>query len=135
MSIGVCLSIRMWSYRRTVNRTSTLILAVVVVAFLVVAGVVILRTTGGGGNPRTIDLTVTGTTMTPDSPPAKQNDMLTVNVKTDKEEEIHLHGYDIKFAGKPNQTVTKTFKADKTGHFEIEIEDTSQHLGELVVSP
>jgi len=117
------------------NRTSALILAVVVVAFLVVGGVLLLRTTGGGGNPRTIDLTVTGTTMTPDSPTAKQNDMLTINVKADKEEVIHLHGYDIKFAGKPGQTVTKTFKADKTGSFEIEIEDTSQHLGELVVSP
>lgn len=117
------------------NRTGALITAAVVAVFLVVGGVLILRTTGGGGNPRTIDLTVTGTTMTPDSPPAKQNDMLTVNVKTDKEEVIHLHGYDIKFEGKPNQTVTKTFKADKTGHFEIEIEDTSQHLGELVVSP
>ncbi len=117
------------------NRTGLLILAAVVVVFLVVGGLLILRSTGGGGTPKTIDLTVTGTTMQPDNPTAKQNDMLTINVKTDKEEEIHLHGYDIKFAGKPGQTVTKTFKADKTGNFEIEIEDTSQHLGELVVSP
>jgi len=117
------------------NRTSALILAAVVAAFLVVGGFLALRTASGGGTPRTIDLTVIGTTMTPDSPTAKQNDMLTINVKTDKEEEIHLHGYDIKFAGKPGQTVTKTFKADKTGSFPIEIEDSGQHLGELVVSP
>ncbi len=117
------------------NRTSAFILAAVVAAFLVVGGFLIMRTTGGGGTPRTIDLTVTGTTMTPEKPTAKQNDMITINVKTDKEEEIHLHGYDIIFEGKPGQTVTRTFKADKTGSFEIEIEDTSQHLGELVVSP
>ncbi len=117
------------------NRTGALILAAVVAAFLVVGGFLVFRTASGGGTSRTIDLTVTGTTMTPDSPTAKQNDMLTINVKTDKEEEIHLHGYNIKFAGKPSQTVTKTFKADKTGSFEIDIEDSSQHLGELGVSP
>jgi len=117
------------------NRTGALTLSAVVAVFLVAGGFLILRTTGGGGTSRTIDLTVTGTSMTPDSPSARQNDMLTINVKTDKEEEIHLHGYDIKFEAKPNQTVTRTFKADKTGSFELEIEDTGQHLGQLVVSP
>jgi len=117
------------------NGTGALILAAVVAAFLVVGGFLILRTTGGGGTPRTIDLTVTGTTMTPDRLTAKQNDMLTINVRADKEEEIHLHGYDVKFEAKPNQAVSRTFKADKTGSFEIEIEGTGEHLGDLVVSP
>jgi hypothetical protein len=36
---------------------------------------------------------------------------------------------------KPGETQTKTFKADKTGSFEVEIEDTSTHLGELDVQP
>lgn len=117
------------------NRTAAVILAVVVVAILAVGGFLIFRGTGGGGKPVTIDLKVTGSTMTPDSPSARQNDMLTMNVTTDKAEEIHLHGYNIMFEGQPGQTVSHTFKADKSGQFEIEIEDTSTHLGTLTVSP
>ena len=33
------------------------------------------------------------------------------------------------------QPATKTFTADKTGSFEIEIEDSSTRLGELEVQP
>jgi hypothetical protein len=117
------------------NRTGVLILAVVVVAFLAIGGFLIFRNSGGGGQNVTIDLKVAGSSMTPDSPSAKQNDTLTIRVTTDKTEEIHLHGYDIKFAGKPGQTITQTFKADKSGQFEIEIEDTSTHLGSLTVRP
>jgi len=40
-----------------------------------------------------------------------------------------VHGYDYKFAMKPGEKQTKTFRADKSGHFPIEIEDTSTTLG------
>ena len=55
---------------------------------------------------------------------------------TDKQEEIHLHGYDIAFeVPSAGGTVSHTFKADKTGDFEIEIEDSSTEVSEFDVSP
>ncbi len=113
------------------------VIAVVVVAFLGVGGYLIFGRSGGGaGQARSIDVTVSGTTMSPDKISVQQNDMVTMTVTTDKKEEIHLHGYDIKFeVQKPGERVTHTFKADKTGSFDIEIEDTSAGLGSLEVRP
>lgn len=113
------------------------IIAVVVVAFLAVGGYLIFgRGSGAGGKAVTVDISVTGSTMSPDKITAHQGDKLTLNVKTDKAEEIHLHGYDIAFeVEKAGDTVSKTFTADKTGSFQIEIEDTSTEVGSLEVQP
>lgn len=113
------------------------VIAAVVVAFVGVGGYLIFgRSAGGAGQPRTFDVTVNGTTMTPDRLSVQQNDTVTVNITTDRKEEIHLHGYDVKFeaegAGDP---VTHTFKADRTGSFDIEIEDTGTGIGSLNVNP
>jgi len=72
--------------------------------------------------------------MTPDKLTARHNDSITLTVTADKAEEIHLHGYDIAFQPAPGKPDTRTFKADKTGSFEIEIESSSTHLGELDVT-
>jgi FtsP/CotA-like multicopper oxidase with cupredoxin domain len=112
------------------------ILVVVVVAFVAVGAYLIYRQTGGGGRARTIDVTVSGSTMTPGTWTAKQGDTLTVNLTADKKEEIHLHGYDIAFeVPSAGEKASHTFTADKSGSFDIEIEDTSTPLGQLVVSP
>jgi FtsP/CotA-like multicopper oxidase with cupredoxin domain len=109
---------------------------VVVVAFIAIAAYLISANTGGGGMARNIDVSVSGSSMTPGTWTAKQGDTLTVNLTADKEEEIHVHGYDIGFDVKgPGGKVSHTFKADKTGEFEIEIEQSSTLLGKLIVSP
>jgi hypothetical protein len=119
-----------------VARNRLLILAVVVVLFLAVGGFLIARSIGGGGQPVTVDLTVSGSTMTPDTPTAKQGDRVTMTITADKAEEVHLHGYDIAFAvASAGGKVTHTFSADKTGSFEMELEATSTHLGQFQVSP
>ena len=110
-------------------------MAVLVIFLVVAAGLIIYKTTGGGGANRTIRVTVTGNSMSPDPITAKKGDHLTVNVTTDRAEEIHLHGYDIKFAGEPGKTVSHTFTADTACTCVIEIEDTSTEIGSLVVSP
>lgn len=116
--------------------TRLAILVVVVVAFVAIGAYLIYRSTGGGGQARTLAVAVNGSTMTPSTWTAKQGDTLTVNVTADKKEEIHLHGYDIAFEVESDGgKATHTFKADKSGNFEIEIEDTSTSLGQLVVSP
>jgi hypothetical protein len=83
----------------------------------------------------TFDFNVVGSKMTPEKVSGHQDDMVTIKITADKAETIHLHGYDYKFDVKPGETQTKTFKADKTGSFEIEIEDSSTHLGEFDVLP
>jgi FtsP/CotA-like multicopper oxidase with cupredoxin domain len=113
------------------------VIAAVVVVFAAVGGYLVFgRGGGGGGQPDTINVTVTGARMSPDRIPVHQGDRVTLNVTVDKKEDIHLHGYDIKFEGaRAGDTVTKIFTADKTGSFDIEIEDGSTHLGSLEVTP
>ena len=113
------------------------VVAVVVLAFFAVGGYLIFgRASGGASEARTFDVTVSGTTMSPDKLSVHQNDMVTINVTTDKKEEIHLHGYDIKFESQgAGDRVTHSFKADRTGSFDIEIEDTSTSVGSLDVLP
>jgi hypothetical protein len=84
----------------------------------------------------TFDVTVTGgKTMSPSDLSAHQNDTLTINVTSDTDGEVHLHLYDITFDTKAGQTVSHTFKVDKTCTCDIEWESTSTGLGRLVVNP
>ena len=106
------------------------------VAFLAIFGYLVNRNTGGGGSALAIDITITGSRMNPDSPGAKQGDRVTMTITADRKEEIHLHGYDIPFAVPAGGgRVTHTFTADRTGSFEMEIEDSGTHLGQFQVSP
>jgi hypothetical protein len=121
---------------KRMNRSGIIIIAVVLAALLIGGGYLIFRNQGSGqAQNLTFNLNVQGDKMSPDKLTAHQGDTLTVKVTTDKEEEIHLHGYDLAFMPAPGRTDSKTFKADKTGSFEIEIEERSQHLGDLEVQP
>ena len=117
-----------------VSRSRLAVIAGVVVVFLVAGGYLALRGSGGGGQTVTIDLKVTGSTMTPENPTARANDSVTLTITADRDEEIHLHGYDIAFECRAGQPLTKTFRADKTGAFDIEIEDPPTPLGKLTVN-
>jgi len=118
-----------------VSRTRALIVAAALVVFVIGGGILIYATRSLGGQDVTINLNVTGGTwMTPDNPTAHQNDKVTVNVTSDSDGEVHLHGYDIAFEAKAGQTVSHTFTADKTGTFLIEWESTSTELGNFVVT-
>jgi hypothetical protein len=119
------------------NRIGALLIAGVVVLVVVVGGLLILRSSGSSAaGAKTLSVNVSGSRMSPDKLGATQNQQITLQVTADKKEEIHLHGYDIHFeVGGAGQTVTHSFKADKTGSFEIEIENTGKPLGELDVTP
>ncbi len=117
------------------SRARALIVVAVLVVFFVAGGILIYATRSHGGQNVTINLNVTGgTKMTPDNPTAHQNDKVTINVTSDSDGEVHLHGYDIPFEAKAGETVSHTFTADKTGSFPIEWETTSTELGHLVVT-
>jgi hypothetical protein len=107
----------------------------VLVVFVIVGGILVYAKRGGGQDV-TINVTITGgKTMNPSDLSAHQNDTVTINITSDTNGEMHLHGYNIIFAAKAGQTVSKTFKADKSGGYPIEWESTSTGLGRLVVSP
>jgi heme/copper-type cytochrome/quinol oxidase subunit 2 len=111
------------------------IVAVVVALFVIAGGVLIYANQTKGGANVTLNVTVIGASkMTPSELSAHQNDTVTINVTSDTTGEVHLHGYDIHFNCTAGQVTSHTFKADKTGHFDIEWESTSAPLGELVVT-
>jgi FtsP/CotA-like multicopper oxidase with cupredoxin domain len=113
----------------------TAVVAAVIVLFVGIGAYLVFSRSSSSGQARTLEVKVTGSKMEPETLTARQGDTLTIDLTADKEEEIHLHGYDKHFEAKPGQKVTETFKADKSGSFEIEIESSSTHLGELQVSP
>ena len=118
------------------SRTRALIVAALLVVFVVAGGILIYANSHKGGQNRTFEVTVTkGSSMSPDTLPANQNDTVTINVHSDTTGEVHLHEYDIAFNAVAGQVVSHTFKADKTGQHEIEWESPTTHLGYLVVNP
>jgi len=92
-------------------------------------------TGSSGGAEKKFDVHVTGTKSDLGDFSASKGDKITLTITTDKDEEVHLHGYDIHFSCKSGTPLTKTFTADKTGQFEYELEATMDHLGNFTVNP
>jgi heme/copper-type cytochrome/quinol oxidase subunit 2 len=53
--------------------------------------------------------------------------------RSDVDEEVHVHGYDIAKDAPAGQTITMSFKATIPGIFEIEFEDAGEEIGKLKV--
>ena len=118
------------------SRSRLAIVGVAVVAFVVVAGFVVFANRSHAGQEVTIDVTVTGASrMAPSDLSAHQDDTVTINITSDTTGEVHLHGYDIAFECTAGHVASQTFKADKTGDFDMEWESTSTLLGHLAVTP
>ena len=62
-----------------------------------------------------------------------QGDQANIVVDTDQPHPIHIHGYDILKQAAPGKPAEFKFKADRTGVYEMEIEDTSTQIGKLTV--
>jgi hypothetical protein len=56
-------------------------------------------------------------------------------VKAPEDEEVHIHGYDIKKDVKAGETEKISFKATIDGIFEIEFEHSAKQIAELRVDP
>ena len=109
---------------------------VVLLVFVAVGAYINFSNKGAGPKNVTINVTVTGgKSMNPKDLTAHHNDTVTINITSDVDGEVHLHGYDIAFDTKAGQVVSHTFKAVNTGDFPIEWESTSTDLGHLVVNP
>ena len=97
------------------------------------AGIVLAGPSSVHAAATTLTCPVTFATLNAAIPTASGSNV-TINITSDTDGEVHLHGYDIHFETKAGQVVSKTFKAVNTGDFEIEWESTSTHLGHLVVT-
>ncbi len=66
---------------------------------------------------------------------AKKGEYVTIKATMDESGEIHIHGYDKKMELEKNIPGEISFKADLTGRFPFEIEESKTDLGILEVSP
>jgi FtsP/CotA-like multicopper oxidase with cupredoxin domain len=64
-----------------------------------------------------------------------EGDTVTFRVVSEKAEEVHVHGYDIKKELEAGKPATMSFKASITGIFEIEFEGSAEQIAELRVDP
>ena len=112
------------------------IVAAVLLVFVAVGAYLIFSNKSSGPRNVTFNVMVTSAkSMTPDVLSAHQNDTITINITSDADGEVHLHGYNLAFDATAGQVVLHTFKAINTGSFEIEWEATATPLGELRVIP
>jgi hypothetical protein len=67
-------------------------------------------------------------------PEVKQGEQVTLVVRSDVADHVHLHGYDLMADAGPGKTARIVFDADVPGRFEIELEDRGIQIGELTVT-
>jgi hypothetical protein len=65
----------------------------------------------------------------------EEGETVRFRVRSKTPEEVHVHGYDILRKVTPGKTTTVSFKANITGIFEIELEQSHQLLAQLKVVP
>jgi heme/copper-type cytochrome/quinol oxidase subunit 2 len=56
-------------------------------------------------------------------------------VEADLADEIHVHGFDLRFATVPDEEVLVEFVAEAAGIFEVELEGAGLHLLDVEVTP
>jgi hypothetical protein len=65
----------------------------------------------------------------------EEGETVRFRVRSEVDEEIHVHGYNITKAVPAGETVTVSFKGDITGIFEIEMHGSGDLLAQLKVVP
>jgi len=60
---------------------------------------------------------------------------VTIRIRSDRADELHLHGYDLHARIGANEPAELEFKADKSGRFEYELHGSHRELGALEVRP
>ena len=64
-----------------------------------------------------------------------QGTEVTIRIRSDRADELHLHGYDLRVRFDANQPAELRFTADKSGRFEYELHGSHRDLGALEVRP
>lgn len=64
-----------------------------------------------------------------------QGDAVRLRVQSDRDDELHLHGYDLELPLKAHDTGQLDFTADRSGRFDIELHHAGTGIGALEVEP
>ena len=64
-----------------------------------------------------------------------EGEQVTLHIRSDSSDELHLHGYDLHARIRPGETASLQFTADRTGRFGIELHRANTELGALEVYP
>lgn len=64
-----------------------------------------------------------------------EGDEVVLRVRSDRREQIHLHGYDFSVQLDPNVPTEMRFVADLTGRFQLEVEASGMTISVLEVLP
>ncbi|WP_436736225.1 hypothetical protein [Streptomyces sp. BBFR102] len=88
-----------------------------------------------GPSARTVELTVTDGRVTPPlgRTEVKKGDRVTLKVRSDRDDTLHVHGYDKAKKLVAGESATLTFTAGRTGLFEVETHGTRLVLTQLLV--
>lgn len=65
----------------------------------------------------------------------RQGEQVSIRVRTDVNDELHLHGYELTAPLPAGEDVALTFIAAKAGRFEVELHHSHRELGALEVQP
>jgi hypothetical protein len=86
---------------------------------------------------QTVDLIVSGGRLIqgPTVIRATAGDHVLMRITSDAEDELHLHGYNLKLHLRPNVPATLSFEARRTGRFTYELHRRDVELGALEVYP
>jgi FtsP/CotA-like multicopper oxidase with cupredoxin domain len=66
---------------------------------------------------------------------AHEGDEITLEIVSDRSDELHLHGYDLHADLAPGETTTLAFTATRTGRFGMEMHRSHTEVGALEVYP
>ena len=64
-----------------------------------------------------------------------KGDTVRFRARSPQDDEIHVHGYNLKKDAPANQTISMSFKATIDGIFEIEFEEQGKQIASLRVNP
>jgi hypothetical protein len=65
----------------------------------------------------------------------KRDDQVALSIVSDRADEVHVHGYDLKLNLEPNKPAVLQFAAKRTGRFAIELHKSGAELGVLEIYP
>ena len=71
----------------------------------------------------------------PTSMTVQEGERVSLRVRSDQADELHVHGYDLSAELAAGEIVTLTFIAGRAGRFEIELHHAGRELGALEVQP
>jgi hypothetical protein len=87
-------------------------------------------------NVQVVEISLKGGKATPngDRLAVSEGTILRLEITSDHDDEVHVHGYDIEIPVKSGATVTKDITLDQVGRFEIESHEPALTIVQLVVS-